>query len=108
MTENATQGRTPLIEPPNLDAGGQQRWQRQELDFGDEPDEEYAAQVWSCEHSWQKYKELKDGFFHGDSQYIECNRCFKGCPGGKGISFCLACRLLVCRGCKDYYKPVLG
>lgn len=90
------------VEPRNLDAGGEALWHR--YDLGPEPEEDPILQVWSCEHTWRKYRENKDGFFHGYPQDIECNRCFKKCPSGKGVSKCSRCLLLVCPGCKESYK----
>ncbi|KAK5122340.1 hypothetical protein LTR85_004251 [Meristemomyces frigidus] len=62
----------------NLDAGGTRRWgARDDLDFGEEPEDEGRAQVWSCAHEFDVYySKNDDGFNHGDEGRMECNRCF--------------------------------
>lgn len=60
----------------NLDGGGANRWAATQLDFGDEPEEEPHTQIWSCRHSFAEFRPRDDGFYHGDYNKIECNRCF--------------------------------
>lgn len=60
----------------NLDGGGSERWAAALLDFGDEPEEEPGAQIWSCTHSFADFNPREDGFHHGDHDRMECNRCF--------------------------------
>ncbi|KAK5173784.1 uncharacterized protein LTR77_002465 [Saxophila tyrrhenica] len=62
----------------NLDAGGGRRWAQRDLDFGDEPEDDGVAQVWSCRHDFEPYKSPpEDGFNCGDLTRMECNRCFE-------------------------------
>ena len=72
------------IRPPtdtrivNLDAGGLRRWAEENVDFGEEPEDEPFAQVWSCHHSFETYKTPPDdGINRGDLDRMECNRCFE-------------------------------
>ncbi len=61
----------------NLDAGGGRRWGDGDLDFGEEPEEDGAAQVWSCEHNFETFTPPpEDGFNRGNFDKMECNRCF--------------------------------
>ncbi|KAK4541427.1 hypothetical protein LTR36_008028 [Oleoguttula mirabilis] len=61
----------------NLDAGGGRRWGEAELDFGEEPEDEGVAQIWSCTHEFRMYYPKDDGLDHGDETKMECNRCFE-------------------------------
>ena len=63
--------------PQNLDRPGE-RWAEGNFDFGDEPEEDGRAQVWSCTHHFHPYSIKKeDEFDCGDYLSMECNRCFK-------------------------------
>lgn len=63
--------------PGDLDAGGGRRWGDGILDFGEEPEEDFHMQVWSCKHKFSHYRITKeDAFDRGDYLSMECNRCF--------------------------------
>lgn len=61
----------------NLDGGGRRRWAESGIDFGEEPADDFTAQVWSCRHEFDTYSAADDGFNHGDLTRMECNRCFR-------------------------------
>nr|OQO27782.1 hypothetical protein B0A51_05840 [Rachicladosporium sp. CCFEE 5018] len=112
----------------NLDAGGARRWAGAEEDFGEEPDDSLHTQVWSCIHNFALFDPKPDGYYHGDTKLMECNRCTahvepyaltkaghvakplrrKHRPVGligKGFSYaCKKCFLIACPRCKDVYE----
>lgn len=125
-TQQPTQERQdPPIIPSNLDAGGAARWEQSGQDFGSEPDEESVAQIWSCHHHFEKFREPEDGLNHGNLDYLECNRCFRHIkpatrrkdlaarrrvkdaaavrPEEQGWD-CDYCRVIVCVDCKAKYQ----
>ena len=62
--------------PVNLDAGGNRRWAEADYDFGEEPEDEGVAQVWSCKHNFKLYTAPPDdGINRGNLDEMECNRC---------------------------------
>ncbi|RMZ69945.1 RING finger [Pyrenophora seminiperda CCB06] len=79
-TPTTTPPRQPVVEEPrNLDAGGQRYWERQRVDFGDEPREDYENRSWSCVHRFQTYPlSLKDALSGNPaSTEIECVKCWR-------------------------------
>lgn len=73
----AAAGEGTADAPPNLDAGGGGRWADGLHDFGDEPEEAFHMQVWSCSHKFSHYRIVKeDALDRGDYLSMECNRCF--------------------------------
>ncbi|SMR53697.1 unnamed protein product [Zymoseptoria tritici ST99CH_3D1] len=84
-------------EPANLDLNTQAHWENSGLDFGDDPGDTRMPQIWSCVHQFDEFM-AADG-----EEYVECNRCFKTCPGGRGAVMCYHCYLLVCGDCEPHF-----
>lgn len=62
----------------NLDGGPSSYWQEQDLDFGDEPTDDYQDRVWDCDHHFDTAKiKLADAFStHSSGSGMECMRCW--------------------------------
>jgi len=85
------------VRPPsrraNLDAGPQYYWERQDLNFGEEPDEQNQDHAWYCEHRFRLATAAADPpgasrvpRVSGSSE-MECSRCWTKCvvePAGAG------------------------
>ncbi|KAI4665376.1 uncharacterized protein J4E78_002836 [Alternaria triticimaculans] len=69
---------TPQPAPPrNLDAGGPRYWEDQDLDFGEEPGEDYQDRSWNCDHSFETYRiPLAKALVNDSAAEMECVKCW--------------------------------
>jgi len=68
----------PIAQPQNLDGGGERYWEEQDLDFGNEPGEDYQNRSWSCYHKFQMYPIKLEKALAGDpaTTGMECMNCW--------------------------------
>ncbi|KAB2109325.1 hypothetical protein AG0111_0g2660 [Alternaria gaisen] len=67
----------PASQPRNLDGGGHRYWQRQDLNFGEEPTEDYQDRSWDCEHGFDSCKTTIAKALNNDpSTEMECVKCW--------------------------------
>lgn len=67
----------PASQPCNLDGGGHRYWQRQDLNFGEEPTEDYQDRSWDCEHGFDSCKTTLAKALNNDpSTEMECVKCW--------------------------------
>ncbi|KAI5202720.1 hypothetical protein E4T38_05491 [Aureobasidium subglaciale] len=62
--------------PVNLDAGGRRVWENNGAFFGEEPDDERHAPIWSCLHEFRPAKLPDHAYSRGVPLGTECFRCF--------------------------------
>ena len=75
--EAATVLPQPASQPRNLDGGGHRYWQRQDLNFGEEPTEDYQDRSWDCEHGFDSCKTTLAKALNNDpSTEMECVKCW--------------------------------
>ena len=69
---------TPQPAPPrNLDAGGHRYWENQDLDFGEEPGEDYQDRSWNCIHRFETYTiPLAKALVNDSAAEMECVKCW--------------------------------
>ncbi|KAG9191303.1 hypothetical protein G6011_09391 [Alternaria panax] len=68
----------PASPPRNLDGGGQRFWERQDLDFGEEPTEDYPDRSWDCAHDFEPYTTtLARALTSDPSTDMECVKCWR-------------------------------
>lgn len=62
----------------NLDGGSGYYWENQDVDFGDEPQEEYQDRSWDCSHQFNTAKiQFKDAFTDdAPANHMECMKCW--------------------------------
>ncbi|KAL1600585.1 hypothetical protein SLS60_006971 [Paraconiothyrium brasiliense] len=67
---------TPRVR--NLDGGSGAYWADQDLDFGDEPTDDYQDRSWDCYHDFGTARiKMKDAFRHDAQDYqMECMKCW--------------------------------
>ncbi|RYO64115.1 hypothetical protein AA0116_g3927 [Alternaria tenuissima] len=67
----------PASQPRNLDGGGHRYWQRQNLNFGEEPTEDYQDRSWDCEHGFDSCKiTIAKALNNDPSTEMECVKCW--------------------------------
>jgi hypothetical protein len=75
--EIATTTPQPAPQSRNLDAGGRRYWENQDLDFGDEPGEDYQDRSWNCDHDFEAYTiTLAKALRNDSSTEMECVKCW--------------------------------
>ncbi|KAF1971274.1 hypothetical protein BU23DRAFT_556084 [Bimuria novae-zelandiae CBS 107.79] len=81
MTEDFEPSTRPTAPAPstrNLDGGGGRYWENQDLDFGDEPSDDYQDRSWDCDHNFDTAKvKLADAFAkRSPDTAMECMKCW--------------------------------
>ncbi|KAH6876159.1 hypothetical protein BKA58DRAFT_136801 [Alternaria rosae] len=67
----------PASQPRNLDAGGHRYWENQDLDFGEEPGEDYQDRSWNCVHRFETYTiPLAKALVDDSAAEMECVKCW--------------------------------
>ncbi|KAF2634893.1 hypothetical protein P280DRAFT_474336 [Massarina eburnea CBS 473.64] len=73
---------TPAVPPPsrfqNLDGGSGRYWENQDLDFGDEPTDDFQDRTWDCDHSFSIHHTILADSLHNTAaeNSMECMKCW--------------------------------
>jgi hypothetical protein len=69
----------PAPRPRNLDGGGHRYWEEQDLNFGEEPTEDYQDRSWNCYHDFRpSTTTLAKALTSHSAAEMECVKCW--CP----------------------------